>query len=37
MAGKFTQAVHLWRKITQIEFQVKRLHKKYENIKLDLV
>ena len=30
MAGKFTQAAHLWRKMTQIEFRVKRWHKKYE-------
>ena len=28
--GKFTWAVHLWREITQIEFRVKRWHKKYE-------
>ena len=30
MAGKFTQAAHLWRETTQIEFRVKRWHKKYE-------
>ena len=30
MAGKFTRAAHLWREITQIEFRVKRWHKKYE-------
>ena len=30
MAGKFTQAAHLWREMTQIEFRVKRWHKKYE-------
>ena len=30
MAAKFTQAAHLWREITQIEFRVKRWHKKYE-------
>ena len=30
MAGKFSRAAHLWRKITQIEFRVKRWHKKYE-------
>ena len=30
MAGKFTREAHLWREITQIEFRVKRWHKKYE-------
>ena len=30
MAGKFTRTAHLWREITQIEFRVKRWHKKYE-------
>ena len=30
MAGKFTRAAQLWREITQIEFRVKRWHKKYE-------
>ena len=30
MAGKFTRAVHLWREMKQIEFRVKRWHKKYE-------
>ena len=30
MAGKLTRAAHLWREITQIEFRVKRWHKKYE-------
>ena len=30
MPGKFTRAAHLWREITQIEFRVKRWHKKYE-------
>ena len=30
MAGKFTQAAHLWRETTQIEFRVKRWHKKYK-------
>ena len=30
LAGKFTRAAHLWREITQIEFRVKRWHKKYE-------
>ena len=30
MAAKFTRAAHLWREMTQIEFRVKRWHKKYE-------
>ena len=30
MAGKFTQAAHRWSEITQMEFRVKRWHKKYE-------
>ena len=34
MAGKFTRAAHLWREITQIEFRVKRCHKKYEILNL---
>ena len=34
MAGKFTRAAHLWREITQIEFRVKRWHKKYEILNL---
>ena len=30
MVGKFTRSAHLWREITQIEYRVKRWHKKYE-------
>ena len=31
MAGKFIRAAHVRREITQIEFRVKRWHKKYES------
>ena len=30
MVEKFTRSAHLWREMTQIEFRVKRWHKKYE-------